>query len=245
MEIQKLKRVPMQDVRKIIIISSLLISYWNIWSQEITGLYQLVDPALMAGDIGITYDFKRDGSFENNTYGHLGKTSITGGDYHLAGDTLILKYKHLGTSLQSEIKLKTKKELKDPSVLFSNIKVFNSKGEPQSGVNLLIKNKEKEIVTGFSSDKEGEFPPISIYDNYIQYFTLSWIAHREVSIHTDTLFGYTTNIEVYLKDSSVTYNNPGKTIKFLITNRTAQGLYLKPLNGPKETGIKLRKTRKY
>lgn len=188
MEIQKLKWAPMQDVRNIIIISLFLISCWNLSSQEIAGLYQLVNPALMVGDIGVTYDFKQDGSFENITYEHLGKTSITGGDYHLAGDTLILEYKKLGTNLQIETKLKTKKELKDPSVLFSNIKVFNSKGEPQSGVNLLIQNKEKELVTGFSSDKAGEFPSLSIYDNYIQYFTLSWIAHREVSIHRYTFW---------------------------------------------------------
>lgn len=146
-----------------------------------------------------------------------------------------------GTNLQSNARVISKDELVDQENLASNIIVFNSKGKPQPGVNLLLHNKDKKIVTGFSSDEEGKYPPVSIQDPYIKFLTFSYLSHKEFSISTDSLFGYSTKIEVQLKDSNETFNNPDKIVKFIITNRTEEGFQLQPLNGNHDSIISLKK----
>lgn len=234
----------MQDANKLIILYFFLFSCFVSMSQEITGIYQLVDQSLVVADAGVTYNFKSNGTFEKSTHEHLEKKYIFGGEYSLRGDTLILKYENIGANPLSEAKLNTKEKLNTSEILNSEIRVFNSKGDPLPGVNLLMQNKEKALVMGFSSDKEGKFPSISIHDNYIQYFTLSFLALKEISINTDSLFGYKTNIEIYLRDSTVTYGNTVKSVKFLILDRTRKSLELQPLNGASNSCLELRKINK-
>lgn len=232
----------MQGVKKIILINLLLFFGSTLSSQEVIGSYKLMDHELAIADVGVTYNFRKNGTFEHIVHEHLEGKSISGGNYHLTGDTLTLEYQELGTNIQGEVKIKKREKLNSSDILSSRIKVFNSEGTAQPGVNLLMLNKEKKLVTGFSSNGKGEFLPISVYDNYIQFLTFSFLAHNEISIHTDTLFGYMTEIEVYLKDSSPTFINAEKTIKFLIKSSTSESMELQPLNGTGDKFLKLKKS---
>lgn len=241
METQYHKKELMQVVKNITLFSIFLLFNYAMNSQNIVGSYYLIDQTVVAGDLGSTLIFEMDGTFKRVAFEHLGEKSIAGGYYRVEGDTLFLEYKPQGINFQSEIKLIDKKDLNDPGILFAEIKVFNSNGDPQPGVNLLIQNKEKKLVTGFSSNKEGNFPPLSMYDNYIQYFIISWIGHREVTIPAESLFGYSTNIEVHLKDSTVTYDNSDKIIKLIIIKRNVEGLELQQMNEDNGTVLKLKR----
>jgi len=231
----------MLDVKKIILLNLFLFFSYISISQELIGKYHIVDPSLIIADVGIIYNFKRDGNFEQINYGYLEEKTISGGKFSIASDTLILKYNNQGKNSLSEVKVEDKEDLNSSDILSAQISVFNSKGKPQGGVNLLLQNAESEIVTGFSSDEAGKFPPILIYDDYIQFLTLSFLAHDEIRISTDTLFGFRTNIKVNLVNFLISYHNEEKTIKFIITKKTSEGLELKNLISTKDERIILQK----
>jgi len=122
--------------------------------------------------------------------------------------------------------------------LFLDLQVFNNQKEPQSGVHVTLRNQNNKIVLGFVSDSIGKFPPLIIYDTYIQSINLSFIGYNDVKIATDSLFGKSTKIEVYLEDSSETYTNHVGTYKFLIKHLNADNLELSSLNGGKTLKLK-------
>jgi len=200
-------------------------------AQIIIGSYKVEDNIMTIADVGRTFDFENDGTFYETIYEHLGKRTISGGKYSLNGDKLILNYNKLSDQLPNPMNIVKSEKLKSSSdssfnPLFTKIKVFNSNGNLQTGVNLVLLNKEKKPVLAFASDSKGNFPDLSLYDKYITDFQLSFIGHKEVLIKTDSLFNYRTNIEIKLNDSSLQYENMKKSITYFISKLTEEKLEL-------------------
>src|SRR5690606_38703789 len=148
---------------------------------------------------GLTYSFEKNGTFRKTLYEHLGKQTISGGNYELVGDSLKLNYIRLKATPPNPINILNRKRLKSSSdtsfnPMFSNIKIFNSDGQPQPGVNLILQNEDKKPVMAFVSDSTGNFPTLYIYDKYIKQLQFSFLAHLEAYIKTDSLFNYSTDI---------------------------------------------------
>jgi hypothetical protein len=239
METHKLKMERMQVVKIHIL---LLFIFFCIEGkgQTIKGDFKLINSSTSVEDIGIMYSFEPNGIFRKIIYEHLNKRTISGGNYRIKEDTLILDYKSLKQDSAKNLVYIKKEKLKDSTRFFSNIQILNSKGNPQAGVNLLIKNKDEVIVMGFSSNNEGEYPTLSIYDSYIQYLTFSFLGHQEISINTDSLFGLNTKIRVQLESSSVSYTNTTKSLRYLFKQHN-DSLSLIPLNGNNMESLILKK----
>ncbi|RKS55770.1 hypothetical protein BC962_0740 [Gillisia mitskevichiae] len=230
----------MQLFKHAIFITLTFFCFSLIEAQEISGEYKLFDSKIIASDIGVVYNFNENGTFTNITHEHLGEKTISRGDYYINNDSLILNYKKLEGENKKSLEFIKKKKLDSQDRFFADLQIFNSKNFPQSGVNMLLQNKNKKNVMAFSSDENGKFPALVITDNYIQYLTFSFIAHRALTINTDTLFGYDTAIKVNLEDSAETYSNHEGTYAFIIKNLNSEGLELLALKNQKET-IKLKR----
>lgn len=239
MESHKLKMERMQVVKKYISLLFIFFCFIEGKGQTIEGDFKVINSSISVKDIGITYSFKPNGIFRQTFYEHLNKKTISGGNFRTKGDTLILDYKPLKQDMAKNIVYIKKQKLKDSTRFFSSIQILNSKGNPQAGVNLLIKNKNEEIVLGFSSNTEGEYPTMSIYDSYIQYLTFSFLGHKEVTINTDSLFGLDSKINVQLEANAVSYTDTIKSVRFLF-KKISDDLTLIPLNGNKKKPLTLK-----
>ena len=216
-----------------------ILSALSMNAQIIIGSYKVEDRAMATAEIGRTFDFENNGTFYETIYEHLGKKTISGGKYILKGDNLILKYQKLSDPLPNPINIVKSEELNASSdsnfnPLFTKIKVFNSNGNPQTGVHLVLLNNDKKPVLAFSSDSIGNFPYLSLYDKYITDFKVTFIGHKEVLIKTDSLFNYQTNIEIKLNDSSLQYENREKTITYFISKLTQEKIELVSNKGENE-----------
>ncbi len=223
----------MQDVKIIIFLNLLFFSIYLCDAQEIYGKYQLIDASISSMEIGVTYNFQPNGVFENISHEHLGEKIISGGNYTVNKDTLILTYKNLKSNSNCSKNIIEKERIDSSNILFADLQVFDSKGKPQIGVHLLLKTKDKNIILGFSSDSEGKFPPLYIYDPYIQFLDLSFVGYNDVSINTDTLFGFDTEFKINLNNSSETYSDHEGTYKFIIKNLDSKGIELVSFPGKK------------
>ena len=241
METHKLKMVRMQVVKILISIFFIFLSVEGK-GQTIHGDFKVTNISTSVQDIGIIYSFVPNEVFRKTTYKHLNKT-VSGGNFSIEGDTLILDYKPLERKSTEDLVYIRKDKLVDSTRFFSKIQILNSKGTPQAGVNLLIKNQEGDVVMGFSSNNQGAFPVLSVFDKYIQYLTFSFLGHQEVTLNTDSLFGLDTKIRFQLKSNSVTYTNTAKSEKYLI-QQNVDSLSLIPLNNNKLESLKLKKIAK-
>lgn len=70
------------------------------------------------------------------------------------------------------------------------------------------------------SDSDGFFPNLSLYDKYLKDFQISAIGKQETIISTDSLFGFDTQVKIFLEDSSKTKISKEVTEKFLIKEIT-------------------------
>lgn len=240
METQKIKKGQMQVARIIIFMVFTLFVFNKSNGQIISGEFKVIDNLSSVKEIGITYNFKPNGIFRHVIHEHMNKKTISGGNFKTKGDTLILDYKPLKKKILAGLSYLKKKDLQDSNRFFSNIQVVNSKGNPQAGVNLLIKNRDENIVIGFSSNNQGKYPTLSIYDSYIQYLTFSFLGHREITINADSLFGLETKLRVQLQDDSVIWADTKKSVRFVFKKST-DGLKLNPLDGYKKAPLQLTK----
>src|SRR5690606_13032148 len=128
----------MKRTKTLILITFLIISI-STNAQKIEGIYRVDDINMIVADIGMTFSFEQDGTFRKTIYEHLGKKTISGGNYELVNDTLRLNYIRLKATPPNPINILKRERLKSSSdttfnPMFSNIKVFSSEGEPQPGV---------------------------------------------------------------------------------------------------------------
>ncbi|WP_081210384.1 hypothetical protein [Salegentibacter sediminis] len=235
MEITRHKKAQLQAVRKKILL--LFLFFWgynyNCQSQNIIGEFKRIDPSTAARDIGVKFVFKENFRFERTDFMHLGTQEKSHGNYSISKDTLFLNYEKYADSLGSSLEMIQKKKIKSLSnsglenpPLYSKIQVFNNPGTPQSGANLVLRNKEQEIIMAFMSDTEGFFPFLNIYDRYIENFQISALGKKEIVIKTDTLFGFKTKIKIHFQDSSKSIKSKETTEKFLIQEITDNKLRL-------------------
>ena len=225
----------MTRTKTLIFITFLIISI-STNAQKIEGIYRVDDINLIVADIGMTFSFEQDGTFRKTLYEHLGKKTISGGNYELVGDTLKLNYIRLKATPPNPINILKRERLKSSSdtsfnSMFSNIKVCNSEGEPQPGVILVLQNKKKKPVMAFMSDSAGKFPNLSLYDNYVTDLQFSFLGHQEAYLKTDSLFNFQTDIEVRLNDSSLQYENTEQSFSYLIKKPSQEKIELIPLKG--------------
>ena len=100
-----------------------------------------------------------------------------------------------------------------------------------SGVNLLLRNKDKDVIMAFMSNDKGFFPNLSIYDRCINELHVSALGKQETSIKTDSLFGFRTRIKIFLEDASKIKISKETTEKYLIKKMTDQEIELLSLDG--------------
>lgn len=233
-------------MQKILITFSLLnILCFPSIGQELSGNFKRTDPATVARDIGVTYHFGEDNDFEKTISKHLEEKEIQSGTYEVEGDTLHIIYNNGKPSREEQLEFSQKEKLSSsvgnnsPGPIFTKIRALNSNGAPQEGVHLVLQNVKGDPVMAFSSDKEGYFPPLSIYDNYIKYLQLSYLGHQEFKLATDSLFGFRTTLYVQLKDSAIKRVRREGTEKYLIRNYNSNGFELVPFSSNQQELIVL------
>lgn len=215
-------------------------------AQKIEGLYKVDDVNLVIADIGQSFSFEKNGTFRNTIHEHLEQKTISGGYYKVIGDTLILHYTRIKPSPPNPVVILEKERLKPLSdasfnPAFYNIKVFDSKGNTQAGVHLILRNEEKKHIMAFASDSSGNFPSLTLYDEYIEDLLFSFLGHEPAYIKTDSLFNYQTEIEVRLNDSSLQYNHKEQSFSYFIKKPSQEKIELIPIKGSEKDKLTLLK----
>jgi hypothetical protein len=210
--------------KKIVFLLVLINSFQNCFSQE-----KLAGNYIREGfEIGSHYLFNEDASFTQTKYLHLESQFVSTGTYKLVKDTLYLFYK---PKLQKEkrytfIKKRKIEAKKDKVYLFSKIKLIH-KNRSTSGVSLLIYDKNRKALMGFDSDKNGEYPYLSLFDSKIGYFLFTSLHFQEVNIPASELFGYSSEVHINLNDSKIEYSQKRGAIKYLIKSFDKKKIELK------------------
>lgn len=227
----------MQAVKKNVVFFLIIILGYSAHSQKINGEFRRTDPSIAAREIGVKFIFNEDFGFERTEFKHLGTQQKSHGSYQISEDTLTLNYEKYQEPFGNSIEI-IKEKIKSVSEsdianlpLYSLIHVFEASGIPKSGVNLLLRSGDQEVVMAFMSDKEGFFPDLSIYDRYIEDFQISALGKQETVIDTDTLFGFRTRIKIIFEDSSKTKISKETTEKYLIKKSSDHKIELLSLDG--------------
>lgn len=225
------------QVVKIVLSAIILLVGGGCNSQDkIVGEFQRSDKINVTEDIGIIYFFDEDNTFKQTKYRHLGEKELAKGRYSIIADTLILKYEAYNDLNSSKYVINRSQPIKDPlgsiidsaetSALFAKIKVVNHDNLPLAGVNLLMRNINEELILGFISDHEGNYPDISIHNAYIDNLLFSFLGYQEVSIETNEIFGHASEITVILASSSVSYSSFNGIEKYLIIEMSADKIVM-------------------
>lgn len=224
MEIHKHKKEQMQVVKKLIFLLIFINSFQSCFSQErLAGNYIKKDL-----DSEPSYSFREDANFIQTSYLHLEAQLVFNGTYKLVKDTLYLHYKPKLKKNKSYKFVKKRKieAAKNKVYLLSKIRLIN-KNQSASGVSLLIYDKKGELLMGFDSDKKGEYPYLSLYDSKIGHFVFSSLDFQEVKIPASELFGYSSEVDVYLNNSKIEYSQKEGTIKYLVKSHDKEKIKLK------------------
>jgi len=212
------KKVKMQAIKKVVLLLVFMTSFQNCFSQEkLLGNFISKDAALSVNGIGSFYSFNSDGSFTQTNYLHLESQLVFNGTYKLVKDMLYLFYK---PKLQKEKEYKFIKKskieaTKDKVYLFSKIKLRHKK-RSTVGVSLLIYDINGKALMGFDSDKNGEYPYLSLFDSKIGSFVFSSLHFQEVKIPASELFGFSSELHINLNDSKIEYSQKSDTITYVI-----------------------------
>lgn len=196
----------MRAVKKTLIFLCLFCIWNGLHSQNIIGKFQRTDPATAARGIAVQLSFSERQKFEKIEYKHIGAQEKSHGTYRISKDTLILNYEKYEESGGNSVDLIEKENINPMGTdleslpLYSLIQVFEAPGIPKSGVNLLLRSEDQEVIMAFISDEEGFFPNLSIYDHYIKDFQFSALGKQETVISTDSLFGFRTKINIFFED---------------------------------------------
>ena len=150
-------------------------------------------------------------------------------------DRLILYYKPSNQINKNYQFLKRKQLAEDENndYLFVKINLAN-KNLRKSEVELLIHDSDGKLLMGFSSDENGEFPFLSLFDSKIGYFIFSSLDYQELKIPAKELFGYHSEIMVTLDKSLTKYSQRNDTITYLITSFEKNKLELKNIKTEEE-----------
>lgn len=229
MELQKHKKDKMQVVKKVLILIAVVNIFQSCFSQgKLDGKYMRKDAALIAQDIGSSYLFNEDNKFSQTNFLHLESQEVFNGSYKLIKDTLFLFYKpKLRKELGYEfIEKKKLKEKNSTNYLLSKIKIIN-KEIRKSDVEMLIYDNQGKLLMGFTSDENGEYPYLSLYDTKIEYFMFSSLVYQEVKIPATELFGYSSEVHVLLEKTLINRSQRNDTIKYLIKSFNKRKIELK------------------
>lgn len=223
MEIIKHKKEVMRAVKTTLIFLCLFCIWNGVHSQNIKGKFQRADPATAARGITVQLSFSEGQKFEKIEYQHLGAQEKSHGTYRIIKDTLILNYKNYQEPAGNSVDITEKEKINPMGTdfqslpLYSLIQVFEAPGIPKSGVNLLLRSADQEIIMAFISDEKGFFPNLSIYDHYIKDFQFSAFGKQETVIDTDSLFGFRTKINIFFEDfDKIEISRENYLEKFLI-----------------------------
>ncbi|MDG1528001.1 MAG: hypothetical protein P8I51_00285 [Polaribacter sp.] len=229
MEILNHKKEKMQVVKKILIIIIFANIFQSCFSQKkLIGKYIRDDASLSLQDIGSKYLFNADKTFIQTDFFHLEKKEIFEGTYKLNKDFLILHYKPRIQQNNNYKFIKKRKisEEKNNNYLFTKMKLTNKKLR-EGEIELLVYDKKGKLLMGFSSNKNGEFPFLSLYDTKIGCFIFSSLVYQEVKIPAEELFGYLSEIDVLLEKTLTKYSQRNDTVKYLINSINNNKLELK------------------
>lgn len=218
----------MQVVKKVLILIVFIGIFQSCFSQKkLAGNYIRKDIALMVKDIGSSYSFNRYNSFTQTDFLHLESQLILKGNYKLKKDTLTLYYIP-NIKKEKDYKFIKKKKVEKNNYkdyLFSKIKLTN-KGLRKADVELLIYDKKGKLLMGFSSNENGEFPYLSLFDTKIGYFIFSSLLYQEVKIPSSELFGFSSEVHIKLKKNLIEYSQKKDTINYLIKSFTKKKIEL-------------------
>lgn len=210
---------------------TLLITFSSIVNaQSVSGKYQQVDQKLLAKNFGIEYNFL-NGKVKKIKYLHLGNQIIHKGSYKIIGDTLLLSFKDTTSeNLKFHTEIIKKEKLNSSETLEAEIFIENKGTNNLPPTNLILQSESKEAIMAFMSDNNGLFPKLNVYDKYIKYLHFSRISSTEMSIETDSLFGYRSLIKIQMNDSKNFFDKSNSDIKYIIQKNSTNMIILKPLN---------------
>lgn len=216
----------MQDVKKILLLIFIGITHINCNSQSIVGNYKRVDPKIATTEIEEEYKFNPDSTFVLTRYMNIEQVELFKGSFSLVKDTLIIKNEEFKNN-NNITTHKTQTGSSKREFFTAKIKIVDENEKPISGANLLIRNNRGEIVMVFVSDIKGEFPFLSIYDNYIHDFNFSFVGYHENIVEINKLFGHNVTMEVRL--SKTKYVSSQLEKKYVLKKQTEKELVLSPL----------------
>ena len=177
------------------------------------------DGSLAVQDIGSMYSFNLNNTFFQTNFLHLGYKEVFEGNYRISKDTLLLFYIPIQKK-ERDYKFIQKNKIEENTgkvYLFLKIKLMNEEIR-KSGVEMLVYDKKGKMLMGFSSDENGEYPFLSLFDSKIGYFLFSSLDYQEVKIPASELFGYSSEIHIQLKKSFIINGKRNDTIKYLVSS---------------------------
>ena len=226
----------MQLIKKTALIIVFAAIFHSGFSQKnILGEFIREDASMVVQDIGTKFVFNLDSTFIQTDYFHLGHKKVFTGKFLLNKEQLILYYKPSNQINKNYQFLKRKQLAEDENndYLFVKINLAN-KNLRKSEVELLIHDNEGKLLMGFSSDENGEFPFLSLFDSKIEYFIFSSLDYQELKIPAKELFGYHSKIMVTLDKSLTKYSQRNDTINYLITSFEKNKVELKNIKTEEE-----------
>lgn len=212
----------MQAVKLTLLLIVLFISSFDQSTAQttITGQY--------TGNNRLDYQFT-DSSFVVTAYDHIEMQRKAGGFYELSGDTLILEYKPMKDPSPSRYEITSKERFdvplgmqpteRDTNSIMTDLKIVDYDGQPLQEPILILRNKKDEVVMSFSSDTAGAYPPLHIQDEYIASIKIQSLQFKPISIPTDSLRGYQSQLKVILSKSRTYYSQQKDTLKYIFQKK--------------------------
>lgn len=227
------KKEQMQVVKVFLFLMSTLIATSNCVGQEkIIGEFRKTNPII---DFGVQYIFNNKNEFQKIENQHLGIKKVAIGHYSISEDSLVLQFeKPINVDTSTYTIIEKEKFTRAPGLDNSiregsasiNIQIVNKRHVSLSGANMTLNNKDGKIVLAFISDENGNYPPLSIQDNYIDKLEFSFVGCQTLRIRTDEFFGYASKTQVQLNCDPTRYSFDEKEVKYLIRERTSDKLVL-------------------
>lgn len=78
-------------------------------------------------------------------------------------------------------------------------------------------DNQNNILMAFISNGKGEFPDLSLHNGVFPKLVFSSVTGEEVKIGTDSLFGFSADIDVIMNDEQIVYGKSHCTIQYTIS----------------------------
>ena len=206
-------------IRICAVVVGLLLSCFSLRAQVIEGTYARELP-----DEGGVNTYKFSGNIFRSFQNIHSDKLIRGGYYIIEQDSLVLVYEPLSDPEPSTFEVLEKQKIEEEwvpsetegryaSFLF---KVQNAEGKLMPGVIMTVLEDMDEPSLASTSNKEGVFPYLNIYDRDYNKIRFSFVGHKPLELNPEDFFGYNSKILIKLSDSKDHYGKEVKIEKYKI-----------------------------